>query len=77
MLSLSKAFVTPFYPMKQIVALTASSAGSAHARLAAEALRAVATQAGHGFKAEIADATGVDELDRVIADVVAGQRPRG
>lgn len=60
--------------MKQIVALTASSAGSAHARLAAEALRAVATQAGHGFKAEIADASGVGSPlgagDIAAADVV-------
>lgn len=59
--------------MKQIVVITASSAGSAHSRLAAEALRAVATQAGHGFKAEVAGAAPGGELtaeDLAAADVI-------
>lgn len=61
--------------MKQIVALTASPAGTAHARLAAEALRAVATQAGYDFKAEVgADSFGRQEpltaADIAAADVV-------
>ena len=60
--------------MKQIVAFTASPAGIAHARLAAEALRAVATYAGHAFKAEIASgAIGSDPItstDIAAADVI-------
>jgi len=60
--------------MKQIVALTASPAGTAHARLAAEALRAVATQAGHGFKVEVADPAGpigaLTAADIAAADVI-------
>jgi len=60
--------------MKQIIALTASPAGTAHARLAAEALRAVATQAGHGFKVEVSDPASpigtLTSADIVAADVV-------
>jgi fructose PTS system EIIBC or EIIC component len=60
--------------MKQIVALTASPVGTAHARLAAEALRAVAAQAGHGFKVEIADPAGASGVlsaaDIAAADVI-------
>ncbi|MFA6287704.1 MAG: PTS fructose-like transporter subunit IIB [Opitutaceae bacterium] len=60
--------------MKQIVALTASPAGTAHARLAAEALRAVATQAGHGFKVEVSDPAGpigaLTAADIAAADVI-------
>ncbi|HEY9248820.1 MAG TPA: PTS fructose transporter subunit IIB, partial [Rariglobus sp.] len=60
--------------MKQIVAFTASPAGTAHARLAAEALRAVADRAGHSFKAEVADPAGpiapLTAADIAGADVV-------
>ena len=60
--------------MKQIVALTASPAGTAHARLAAEALRAVATQAGHGFRVEVSDPAGpigaLTAADIAAADVI-------
>ena len=61
--------------MKQIVAFTASPAGAAHARLAAEALRAAANQAGHQFKAEVAaDASSQHEFltagEIAAADVV-------
>jgi len=60
--------------MKQIVALTASPAGTAHARLAAEALRAVAIQAGHGFKVEVSDPAGpigaLTAADIAAADVI-------
>ena len=63
-----------FYPMKQIVALAASAAGTAHARLAAEALRAVSVQAGHSIKVEVADPAGVigalTAADIAAADVV-------
>jgi fructose PTS system EIIBC or EIIC component len=56
--------------MKQIVAFTASPAGTAHARLAAEALRAAATQAGHQFKAEVA-ADGLGHEPLTAADIAA------
>lgn len=60
--------------MKKIVAFTASPAGTAHARLAAEALRAVADRAGHSFKAEVADPAGpiapLTAADIASADVV-------
>ena len=60
--------------MKQIVAFASSSAGTAHARLAAEALRAVSVQAGHSFKAEVADPAGaigaLTAADIAAADVV-------
>lgn len=60
--------------MKQIVALAASPAGTAHARLAAEALRAVAVQSGHTFKAEVSDPAGplspLTPADIAAADVV-------
>lgn len=60
--------------MKQIVALAASPAGTAHARLAAEALRAVSLQAGHSIKVEVADPAGaigaLTAADIAAADVV-------
>lgn len=60
--------------MKQIVALAASPAGTAHARLAAEALRAAATQSGLSFKVEVADPAGphspLTAADIAAADVV-------
>lgn len=60
--------------MKQIVALAASAAGTAHARLAAEALRAVSVQAGHSIKVEVVDPAGVigalTAADIAAADVV-------
>ena len=60
--------------MKQIVAVTASPAGTAHSRLAAEALRAVSVQAGYQFKAEVADAAGaaapLSAADIAAAEVV-------
>lgn len=60
--------------MKQIVALASSPAGTAHARLAAEALRAVSVQAGHTIKVEVADPSGaigaLTAADIAAADVV-------
>ncbi|MET0263823.1 MAG: PTS fructose transporter subunit EIIBC, partial [Rariglobus sp.] len=60
--------------MKQIVALAASSAGVAHARLAAEALRAAAQHSGHGLKTGIATADAplgaLSVADIAAADVV-------
>ena len=60
--------------MKQIVALAVSPAGTAHARLAAEALRAVASHSGHSFKVEVADPAGaigaLTAADIAAADVV-------
>lgn len=60
--------------MKQIVALAASPAGTAHARLAAEALRAVASHSGYSFKVEVADPAGaigvLTAADIAAADVV-------
>ena len=60
--------------MKQIVALAASPAGTAHARLAAEALRAVASHAGHSLKVEVADPAGaigaLTAADIASADVI-------
>lgn len=57
--------------MKQIVAFTASPAGTAHARLAAEALRAAATHAGYNFKAEVAADT-FGSRDTLTASDIAG-----
>jgi fructose PTS system EIIBC or EIIC component len=60
--------------MKQIVALASSTAGTAHARLAAEALRAVSVHAGHSIKVEIADPAGaigsLTAADIAAADVI-------
>lgn len=60
--------------MKQIVALAASPAGTAHARLAAEALRAVSVHAGHSIKVEVADPAGaigaLTAADIATADVI-------
>jgi fructose PTS system EIIBC or EIIC component len=60
--------------MKQIVALASSAAGTAHARLAAEALRAVSVHAGHSIKVEIADPAGaigsLTAADIAAADVI-------
>jgi fructose PTS system EIIBC or EIIC component len=60
--------------MKQIVALASSAVGTAHARLAAEALRAVSAQAGHSFKVEVADPAGaigvLTAADIAAADVI-------
>jgi fructose PTS system EIIBC or EIIC component len=67
-------FRNPDCPMKQIVAFASSPAGTAHARLAAEALRAVSLQAGHSFKSEVAEPAGssasLTSADIAAADVI-------